>query len=76
MRQRGFSKREGDMEANAKFWILARELNCFFARPAIHHQAGRREDAALMRLDDGAINRSGSAEIVRVYDQPAHQATP
>src|SRR6185436_13713660 len=51
--------------------MFVSESDSFFGGGTVHHKAGGGEDAALMGLNDGAIDRMGAAEIVSVYDKAA-----
>jgi hypothetical protein len=75
-RKRGFSKGEGEMEADAERGILAGKLDGFGESFAIYHETGGCEDATLVGLDDGLIDGMGAAEIVRIHDEAAHHPTP
>ncbi len=63
------AKREVEADAQARMFVS--ESDSFFGGGTVDHKAGGGEDAALMGLDNGAIDRMGAAEIVGVYDKAA-----
>src|SRR4051794_10541313 len=58
------------MEANPQLRIFSRQLDRLITSRPGDHQTGRCQDSTLMRLNDGGIDRSRFAEIIRVDDQP------
>ena len=60
------------VQADRERGILAREPGGVRGRGTAHHQAGARDDAADVRLDDALVDAGREAEVVRVDDQSSH----
>jgi hypothetical protein len=60
---------EYEMQADSELRTSTRVLRSLGCRRAIDHQARARDDSALVRLDDSAVDACAAAEIVSVHDQ-------
>lgn len=61
-----------NMTADRKLRQSAGEGNGFVQLSARGHHAGGGDNAVLVRLDDGAVDARGKAEVVGVDDEPLH----
>ena len=63
------------MQTDAEGGVGFGELNCFFERGLIDHEAGRGQNPFLMSADDRLIDGTRAAEIVGVNDEAARAET-
>src|SRR2546425_6998027 len=62
-----------EMESHAQSCARTPERDRLLACWSIHHEAGAREDAVAMGLDDGAVDAAREAEVISGNDEPPHR---
>ena len=63
------------VQAHAQTRRAAAQLRCLPAGRRVHQQARARQDAALVRFDDAAIDPAARAKVIGVDDQIFHDDT-
>src|SRR5207244_5893564 len=63
------------VQAHAQTRRTATQLRCLPAGRRVHQQARARQDAALVRFDDAAIDPAARAKVIGVDDQIFHDNT-
>ena len=61
---------EDEMQPHGEPGTGARDGDGFRRGLARHHEAGARQDAVIVRLEDRAVDAAGETEIVAVDDEP------
>jgi hypothetical protein len=73
--ENGFAIDQHDMTADAELRIPLGQLDRFDKSRTVGHQSRGSDDAARMRLHDGAIDSGSKPEIVRIDNEPAQAAS-
>ena len=63
---------ELDMQSDTERGAFARILGGLGSRFAVHHQAGARDNSALMGLDDPSVHTAAEPEVVGIDDDEPH----
>src|ERR1035437_5313422 len=65
------SHQQSEVQADAEFGIVLRQLHGFIETKFVHHQARGGQNAFAMGADDGLVHGTRKAEVVRGDDETA-----